>query len=327
MAELQQTNAQGNLESKVQQALVAAGFTPTTEFIWEPITSIVRVILDGMPDPILLKRVDYIAGDGGEFYSFFAAKERYGRTQAINWRTQSEMPLFQWNSGERVSVPYGVYAIKAVTSRVLELFGKNLGSEHERRLNAALRDMLITVEYDCYFGENDPNNNQFGLDGLVTLIPSENVVSAGGPALTYDDIVAAARIVRSRGGIPRELHASSLDIENVVKELARTYGVGPEGQAKWLTGELPIPTPYGNIKPIVHPLFPATGARSAFVLDPDTATDDGPAIHIRYLGDEMPMRLDLISGDVAIAHGFLWIVALAVPGRYFQARIAIPAAG
>jgi hypothetical protein len=95
-----------------------------------------------------------------------------------------------------------------------------------------------------------------------------------------------------------------------------------------LTGELPIPTPYGNIKPIVHPLFPATGSRKAFVLDPDTPTDDGPSVHLRYLGDEMPIRIDLPGADLTIAQGFLWIVALAVPGRYWQAAISItPPAG
>lgn len=317
--------ANDRVEQTVTKAMEAAGFTPTTEFIWQPITSVVQVILDGMPDPILLKRIDRIAGDGGEFVSFYAAKTRYGRTTAINWRTTSEMPTFQWTAGERVDIPYGVYVVKAVTNRVLELFGKNLGSEHERRLNAALRDMLITVEYDAYFGVHNPNNNSFGIDGLVTLIPSDNVITANSTVLSYEDVVRAARIVRMSGGVPRELHASSIDIENVVSELARVYGVGPEGQARWLTGELPIPTPYGNIKPVVHPLFPATGARSAFVLDPDTMTDEGPSLHLRYLGDELPMRLDIPAGDIAIANGFLWIVALAAPGRYWQARISIPA--
>jgi hypothetical protein len=313
-----------DLETKVAQALAAADITSTTEFLWTPITSVVQVILDGMSEPIALKRFDRIKGDGGEYVAFYAAKTRYGRARAINWRTATEFPQFSWESGERVQVPYGVYAIKAVTNRALELFGKNLGSEHERRVNAALRDLLITVEYDCFFGVHDPDNNQFGLDGLTRLIPSENVASASG-VLTYDDVVEAARIVRSRGGIPRELYASTADIENVVKELSRTYGIGPEGQAKWLTGELPIPTPYGNIKPIVHPLFPSTGNRSAFLLDPDTMTDEGPALHLRYLGDEMPLRIDLPGSDMSIAQGFLWIVALAAPGRYWQARIAISA--
>lgn len=314
------------LESKIGNALAAAGITPTTEFIWNPITSVVQVILDGMSEPLLLKRLERIKGDGGEFVSFYAAKTRYGRTQALNWRTETTMPEFQWQEGERVDVPFGVYAIKAVTNRALELFGKNLGSEHERRLNAALRDMLITVEHDCYFGQHDPDSGSYSLDGLQTLIPSSNVVAVSG-VLTYDAVVEAARTVRVNGGIPRELHASSIDIENVVKELARTYGISQEGQAKWLTGELPIPTPYGNIKPVVHPLFPATGARSAFVLDPDTMTDEGPSIHLRYLGDEMPMRVDLVGSDMSIAQGFLWIVALAVPGRYWQARISITPSG
>ena len=314
------------LETKVSNALAAAGITPTTEFLWTPITSVVQVILDGMPEPIFLKRLDRSKGDGGEYVTYFAAKSRFGRAQALNWRTATSMPEFQWESGEQVSVPYGVYAIKATTSRVLELLGRNLGSEHERRVNAALRDILITVEHDCFFGKHDPDTGSYSLDGLTELIPSENVVNVS-DVLTYDALVEAARIVRSRGGIPRELYASTVDIENVVKELSRTYGIGPEGQAKWLTGELPIPTPYGNIKPIIHPLFPATGARSAFVLDPDTATEDGPALHLRYLGDEMPMRIDLPGGDLSIAQGFLWIVALAAPGRYWQARISITPSG
>lgn len=314
--------SEAKLAAKVTNAMEAAGITPTTEFVWTPITSVVQVILDGMTEPILLKRLDREPGDSGEFVSFYAAKTRYGRTQAINWRTQNTMPEFEWTAGERVDVPYGVYVIKAVTNRVLEFFGKNLGSEHERRVNAALRDLLTTVEFDAYFGRHNPNNNSYGIDGLETLIPSSNVVVAEN-VLTYEKVVEAARIVRMNGGIPRELHASSIDIENVVRDLAKTYGVGPEGQARWLTGELPIPTPYGNIKPVVHPLFPATGNRSAFVLDPDTPTDEGPSLHIRYLGDEMPMRLDLIAGDMSIAQGFMWIVALAAPGRYWQARIAI----
>jgi len=311
-----------DLESKVNNALAAVGITSTTEFLWTPITSVVQVILDGMSEPILLKRLERIKGDGGEFFSFYAAKARYGRAKALNWRTEIQMPEFQWQSGERVDVPYGVYAVKAVTNRALELFGKNLGSEHERKLNASLRDVLVTVEYDCYFGKHDSQNDNYSLDGLAELIPSSNVITVS-DNLTYDAVVEAARTVRMNGGIPRELHASSIDIESVIKELARIYGVGPEGQARWLTGELPIPTPYGNIKPIAHPLFPATGARSSFVLDPDTMTDEGPALHLRYLGDEMPMRIDLPGTDMAIAQGFLWIVALAAPGRYWQSRISI----
>jgi hypothetical protein len=316
------------LEAKVQQAMQAAGITPTSEFVWQPVTSVVQVLLDGMPEPILLKRLDRIAGDGGEFVTFFAAKARYGRAQAINWRTATGLPVFQWEEGERVDIPFGVYVLKAETPRVLELFGKNLGSEHERRVNAALRDILITVEYDAYFGRHDPDDGRFGIDGLVTLIPSENVVTqpAGQTVLKYDYVVEAARVVRQHGGIPRELHASTIDIESVVRELAQVYGIGPEGQAKWLSGELPIPTPYGYLKPVAHPLFPATGARSAFVLDPDTMTDEGPALHLRYLGDELPMRLDIPHGELSLVQGFMWVVALVTPGRYWQARIAIPAA-
>jgi hypothetical protein len=317
-----------NIEQKVVESLQAAGITPTTEFLFTPVTSVVLVLLDGMTEPLLLKRLDRVKGDGGEFVSFYAAKTRFGRTRALNWRTETTFPTFQWQSGERVDVPYGVYAIKAETNRALELFGKNLGSEHERRVNAALRDMLITVEHDAFFGAHDPDGGRFEMDGLDTLIPSSNVVTLDAPALTYDAVVEAARVVRNAGGIPRELYASSIDIENVVRELSRTYGIGPEGQAKWLTGELPIPTPYGNIKPIVHPLFPATGNRKAFVLDPDTPTDDGPSVHLRYLGDEMPIRIDLPGADLTVAQGFLWIVALAVPGRYWQAAISItPPAG
>jgi hypothetical protein len=188
--------------------------------------------------------------------------------------------------------------------------------------------MLITVEYDAFFGAHDPDNHNYSMDGLKTLIPSSNVLALQAEALTYDAVVEAARIVRSAGGIPRELYASSIDIENVVRELAKTYGIGPEGQAKWLTGELPIPTPYGNIKPIVHPLFPSTNQRFAFLLDPDTPTDDGPSIHLRYLGDEMPLRIDIPGAELTIAQGFLWVVALTVPGRYWQSMISIiPPAG
>jgi hypothetical protein len=316
------------LEQKVTESLQAAGITPTTEFLWTPVTSVVMVLLDGMTEPLLLKRIDRIKGDGGEFVSFYAAKTRFGRTKALNWRSETSFPTFQWESGERVDVPYGVYAIKAETNRALELFGKNLGSEHERRVNAALRDMLITVEYDAFFGAHDPDNHNYSMDGLKTLIPSSNVLALQAEALTYDAVVEAARIVRSAGGIPRELYASSIDIENVVRELAKTYGIGPEGQARWLTGELPIPTPYGNIKPIVHPLFPSTNQRFAFLLDPDTPTDDGPSIHLRYLGDEMPLRIDIPGAELTIAQGFLWVVALTVPGRYWQSMISIiPPAG
>ena len=316
------------LETKVAQALQAAGITSTTEFIWTPVTSVVLVLLDGMTEPLLLKRLERVKGDGGEFVSFFAAKTRFGRTRALNWRSESTFPSFQWESGERVDIPFGVYAIKAETNRALELFGKNLGSEHERRVNAALRDMLITVEYDAFFGRHDPAASRFEMDGLQTLIPSSNVVTLNESLLTYDAVVEAARIVRSAGGIPRELYASTVDIANLSRELARNFGIGPEGQAKWLTGELPIPTPFGNIKPIAHPLFPSTGNRYAFVIDPDTPTDDGPSIHLRYLGDEMPLRIDLPGADLTIAQGFLWIVALAVPGRYWQAAISIvPPAG
>ena len=311
------------LEQKVSQALQAAGITQTTEFLWTPVTSVVLVLLDGMTEPLLLKRVERIKGDGGEFVSFYAAKTRFGKTQALNWRTQSTFPTFQWEAGERVDIPYGVYAIKAETNRVLELFGKNLGSEHERRVNAALRDLLLTVEYDAFFGQHNPQQNRFNMDGLQTLIPSSNIVTLNDDALTYEAVVEAARKVRTAGGIPRELYVSTIDLENVVRELARVYGIGPDGQARWLTGELPIPTPYGNIKPVVHPLFPATGQRYAFVLDPDTPTDDGPSVHLRYLGDEMPIRIDLPGGDMTIAQGFLWLVALAVPGRYWQAAISI----
>ncbi|MDW8030131.1 MAG: hypothetical protein RMK94_17270, partial [Armatimonadota bacterium] len=196
--------SEAKLANKISNAMEAAGITTTTEFVWTPITSVVQVILDGMTEPILLKRLEREPGDGGEFVSFYAAKARFGRTRAINWRVQNSMPEFEWTSGERVDVPYGVYVIKAVTNRVLELFGKNLGSEHERRINAALRDLLTTVEYDAYFGVHDPNNNDYGMDGLISLIPQSNVVSASGP-LTYDHVVEAARVVRMNGGIPREL--------------------------------------------------------------------------------------------------------------------------
>lgn len=311
------------LEQKVANALEAASITPTNEFIFTPITSVVQVLVDGMSEPILLKRLERNEGEGGEFVSFYAAKARFGKARAINWRTVTTMPQFQWEAGERVDVPYGVYVVKAVTSIVLDILGRNLGSEHERRVNAALRDLLITVENDCYFGVHNPNNNSYSIDGLVTLIPAANNVTVNESALTYDAVVEAARIVRQNGGIPRELHASTIDIENVVKELARVYGIGPEGQARWLSGELPIPTPYGNIKPVVHPLFPATGTRHAFLLDPDTPTDEGPSLHLRYLGDEWPMRLDLKNEEIALAQGFLWIVALAAPGRYWQAKLTI----
>ena len=48
------------LEAKVNDALAAAGITPTTEFIWTPVTSVVQVILDGMTEPLLLKRLERI---------------------------------------------------------------------------------------------------------------------------------------------------------------------------------------------------------------------------------------------------------------------------
>jgi hypothetical protein len=101
---------------------------------------------------------------------------------------------------------------------------------------------------------------------LDTLIPSSNVVTLNASALTYEAVVEAARIVRTAGGIPRELYASSIDIENVVRELARTYGIGPEGQAKWLTGELPFPLHTGTSSRLCILLFPATGNRKALFL-------------------------------------------------------------
>jgi hypothetical protein len=55
-------------------------------------------------------------------------------------------------------------------------------------------------------------------------------------------------------------------------------------------------------------------------------TDEGPALHLRYLGDELPMRLDIPQGELSLVQGFMWVVALVTPGRYWQARIAIPAA-
>jgi hypothetical protein len=79
------------LEQKVAESLQAAGITSTTEFLFTPVTSVVLVLLDGMTEPLLLKRVERVKGDGGEFVSFYAAKTRYGRTRALNWRTETTL--------------------------------------------------------------------------------------------------------------------------------------------------------------------------------------------------------------------------------------------
>ncbi|MEM2079366.1 MAG: hypothetical protein QW104_01605, partial [Nitrososphaerota archaeon] len=97
----------------------------------------------------------------------------------------------------------------------------------------------------------------------------------------------------------------------------------PEDWQKWWQMKVSIPTPYGVLQAIPHPLLPSTGTRSIYVLDPDTPTPEGPSLHIRYAIDEDPSKVEVPQGDLAIAVGFLWIGALVAPGRYWQARIVV----
>lgn len=312
-------------ETKLAE-LAAAQITQTTEFIYSPVPKdAVVVLLDGMHEPIMWKMLAKEKHEGGEMVVYFAAKQRIGRAQAINWRNATTMPEFSWDSGEEVKQPLGVYAVKVQTSRILEAFGQNVGSEHQRRITAALRDMYLTIEKDIFLGSHNPANNSYSFDGLNALIPSDNVISAG-QALDRSDVIAAARAVASHGGQPRYIVGSPSDLDAVLQAFGvvqPTPFLSPEDWQKWWQMKVSIPTPYGVLQAIPHPLLPSTGTRSIYVLDPDTPTPEGPSLHIRYAIDEDPSKVEVPQGDLAIAVGFLWIGALVAPGRYWQARIVV----
>jgi len=306
--------------------LAAAQITPTTEFVLSPVPKdAIVVLLDGMHQPILWKMLEKQKHEGGEFVTYFAAKLTTRKTRAINWRTATAMPEFAWDSGERVDQPLGVYAIKVPTPRALEFFGQNIGSEHQRRVVGALQDMYITFEYDLLFGRYDPAADSYAMDGLQALIPNENVVAAGA-TIDKADVDEAARIVATNGGTPRFLIGSPYDISAALQ----AYGVvqptpflTPEDWKRWHQLQIGIPTPYGVVTPLPHPLMPSAGTRSMFLIDPDTPTPEGPSLHIRYLIEEDPTKVEIPQGELAIVTGFMWIGALIAPGRYWQARIEI----
>jgi len=229
---------------------------------------------------------------------------------------------FTEQSRQRIRVPWGWVGGDVKVPKVLDWLGTSPFDELRTRARELVVSLVVTEEKFILEG-NSATTGQF--DGLQVLIPSAQAITVPGVGskLSYANVVEMCKKVVDAGGSPTYLVANAVDIENILNEamnqrrysnIVTEVGQGPIER---------IHTEYGTIQPIRHPLIPASGTRYAFVLDPARQTGWGPALHLRYLVSREPFRVQVPDTDLEYRRVFMHAIALAAPGRHFQARAEI----